>query len=352
MKFRNFVSLSLALSFAVLAFTGVLSFFTDYSRTVATVHTFFGLTFLLGALFHLSNNLWALLSYLPFGKGLKRPELWIVAVIISGLLGGTYFQKSPFTGMMDLGARYKAKTVKEIDNKRYAIIEMTNHAGVDIQFDLLHGEHFWHPQIAIWMEDSSGHFVQTLFVTKATAKGLFFGGRTKDNFKSFDEEKDWSGGDYRRVDALPIWSHKKGPAYTDGYFAPPSNEPLPDAITGATQIGNFILETSVPELSRFTLKLEINVAFDDNEYYSEYDFPEDDEYHSGTGLTGQPSLIYSVDINLNDRLDYYLMQLVGHGHHSGKTGKIYPDLSKITTARDIVERIVIGVTPKDLQVLN
>jgi hypothetical protein len=35
--------------------------------------------------------------------------------------------------------------------------------------------------------------------------------------------------------------------------------------------------------------------------------------------------------------------LLGRGHHSGATGDLISDVSKITTARYIVERIVVGV---------
>ena len=83
--------------------------------------------------------------------------------------------------------------------------------------------------------------------------------------------------------------------------------------------------------------------FDENEYYSEYDFLEDSLYHGGTGLLGQPSLIYGTTINAKDAQRYYLLQLLGHGHHSGATGNLTLDVKTISTARYIVERIVVGM---------
>ena len=85
------------------------------------------------------------------------------------------------------------------------------------------------------------------------------------------------------------------------------------------------------------------MAFDDNEYYSEFDFPDDDVFHSGTGQLGQPSIVFEASVDMNDNKDYYLMELIGHGHHSGQTGELDSDLSTLTTALEIVERIVIGV---------
>lgn len=244
--------------------------------------------------------------------------------------------------MMDYGAKLKAGSGKEINLSEYLVVEMGAQKEIELSIDLLRSEHYWHPQMAVWTEDSQGNYLETVFVSKATAKGLFFGGRSKDNFKTFDENKD-AVGDYRRVNALPVWSHKRGKVYADGMYTPTNQNPLPDVITGETLTDNFKLLSSVQHSDSFVLKIEINVAFDDNEYYSEYDFPDDEVYHNGTGQLGQPSIIFETPINMNDGKNYYLMELMGHGHHSGQTGDIYTDLSTLTTAKQIVERIVVGV---------
>jgi len=175
-------------------------------------------------------------------------------------------------------------------------------------------------------------------VSRATAQGLFFGGRSKDNFRTADQNKEKSN-DYIRVDALPIWSHKRGVQYTDGMYVPTKEDPLPDAITGVTFVDNFMLLSSMDGDSKFKLRIELNVAFDDNEYYSEDDFP-------GTGQLGQPSILFGAEINMNDNKGYYLLNLIGRGHHSGQNGLLYEDLSSLTTALEIVERIVVGVKMK------
>ena len=153
--------------------------------------------------------------------------------------------------------------------------------------------------MAIWTEDLEGNYIQSLYVSHATAKGTFFGGRTKENFKSFDGSKSGDGSS-EELDALPIWSHKRGVVQADGIFAPSYNNPLPDAITGATISDNFKLETLFNPLkeNKVRLLLEINVAFDDNEYFSQYDFPDDEVFHAGTGQLGQPSIIFEAIIDL------------------------------------------------------
>ncbi|MDC8005842.1 DUF4405 domain-containing protein [Aureisphaera galaxeae] len=335
MTFRKIVSLSIALSFVVLLITGLLSYFTEYTRTVATIHTVFGVLFSLAILFHLKNNLRSLKVYS------KGKMIVLITLAVSLFLMGAYFQVQPFGAMMDYGARLKANSEQEVNLSEYEIIEMSASGEVQLTLDLLRGEHYWHPQMAVWLEDMQGNYMETLFVSKATARGLFFGGRSKENFKSFDEKKQ-SSGDYRRVNALPVWSHKKGKVYADGMYVPPSNDPLPDAIAGATIADNFKLISSTNHRSKFRLRIEINVAFDDNEFYSEFDFPNDEVFHNGTGQLGQPSIVFEAEVDLNDGKKYYLMELIGHGHQSGQNGKINSDLSTLTTAKEIVERIVVS----------
>lgn len=341
MTFRKIISLGIAMSFIILFVTGILSFFSEYTRTVATLHTVFGLIFGIAAFFHIANN------FLPLKKYAKGMMLPLVLFVIALFFSSAYYQISPVNSLMNYGARLKAQAGTTKQSSDYEVMELDTENDIQLSLDLLRGEHFWHPQVAIWTEDTLGNFGQTLFVTKATARGIFSGGRTKENFKSFDSEPNTSEEvDYRRVDALPVWSHKRGVQYSDGMFAPPADQPLPDGMTGATPLDNFKLKTSTDALSKFILKFEINVAFDDNENYSEFDFPDDEVFHSGTGQLGQPSLIFKTNIDMTDGKNYYLMELLGHGHRSGSDGKIYKELASLTTALSIVERIVVSAKVK------
>jgi len=337
MKFRKIISLSIALSFVILAITGIVSFFFDYSRITASLHTIFGLIFLLGAVFHFSNNIKA------FKRYLRSPITIVIGLVVMFVFSSAYWQWQPVEQLMNWGAKQKAAQGKEELNHQFEYYEMNTNDDLQISIDLLRAKHYWHPQIAIWIEDTLGNYQQTLFVTKATAKGLFFGGRSKENYKKIDAEKVTQKEDYRQVNALPVWAHKRNILADDGGYAPTKAQPLVDAITGATPIDNFVLQTSLKQLENFILKLEINVAFDDNEFYSEFDFPDDIIFHNGTGQLGQPSLVFETAINLSDNQSYYLMRLAGHGHHSARDGEIYKDLSSLTTALEIVERIVVGV---------
>ena len=274
-----------------------------------------------------------------------RREPLVISFFASVLFAAAYFEWAPVRTMMDWKAAANTRSKPGSENSGYEFIDHSEGQNPFITVVFMQGKHFWHPQVAVWLEDSVGNYVETLVVTKATARGLFYSGRSAENFKEFDVLKNASDSPTRRVDPLPVWSHKKGPAYSDGFYSPPPNKPLPDGITMATPSGNFIFNgrASLQALNSFRVMVEVNVAFDENEYYSEYDFVEDSLFHGGTGLLGQPSILYGTIIRRTDKGNYYVLQELGRGHHSGADGSIQTDLNTLTTAREIVARLVVGV---------
>jgi hypothetical protein len=278
-----------------------------------------------------------------------RKEFLVIVFILTGIFSASYFEVPPIRQMMDWKATRNATAENKVSFSDYQFYDRSNGEEPELTVDFLKGKHFWNPQVVIWLEDSAGNYLETLLVTTSTARGLFYSGRSAENFKQSDEVKTEENNPTRRVDALPYWSHKRGHKYPDGFYSPPPDQPLPDAITGATPKENFHVKSDPPSLEKLTafrVLVEVNVAFDENEYYSEYDFPEDSLYHSGTGLLGQPSVIYSATISKSDQNRYYVLSLLGHGHHSGSTGELFADMKTLSTARYIVERIVVGVNER------
>jgi hypothetical protein len=275
-----------------------------------------------------------------------RREFLIVVVALAGVFAFSYYEPAPIQKMMDWRAARNTQGTNEISLTDYQLFDNTKGEEADLTIDFLKGKHFWNPQLAIWIEDSAGNYVGTLLVTTSTAKGLFYSGRSASNFKEADEAKVAANTPTRRVDALPYWSHKRNHKYSDGFYSPPRDQPLPDGITSATPKENFYFkanELGIDDLETFCIMVEVNVAFDENEFYSEYDFLEDSLYHGGAGLLGQPSLIYGATVSRQDQERYYVLSLLGHGHHSGSTGELFSDMKTITTAKYVVERIVAGV---------
>jgi hypothetical protein len=275
-----------------------------------------------------------------------RKEFMIVTVLIAGVFAFTYYEPAPVRRLMDWRASRNANSISDVSLSEYDVYDYAHGNEADITIDFLKGKHFWNPQVVIWLEDSAGNYMETLLVTESTARGLFYSGRTASNFKESDEEKADENAPTRRVDALPYWSHKRNHKYEDGFYSPPPTQPMPDAISGATPKANFYFKSDpdgIDDLKSFRIMVEVNVAFDENEFYSEYDFLEDSVYHSGTGLLGQPSLIYGTTVSKTDDHRYYVLRLLGHGHHSGASGELFANMETITTAKYVVERIVLGV---------
>lgn len=332
---RSVVSVSAGASFVVMTLTGLYAFFMGYASSNVIIHVLFGWIFVLGVVLHLVNN------SRPLGNYLRKVKPWLLPFFFLVLVVASLMSFSPISEINDWYRRHKVSLPQEVPHEIMAYNFTDSLANLEVE--VLAGDHFWYPQVAIWIEDSVGNYIESLMVTHSTAKGDFFGGRTKYNFKDADKGSNASNKSIIRVDALPYWSHKRGVLLSDGYFSPSRSNPLADAISGATPQGSFLLQTLFEGLDRYRILLEVNVAFDDNEYFSEFDFADDTIYHGGAGLLGQPSLIYEVEVNRRDGEKYYLMDLKGRGHHSGQTGELYQDLSGITTASEVIDRILIKV---------
>jgi hypothetical protein len=63
-------------------------------------------------------------------------------------------------------------------------------------------------QIVVWLEDSHGNFVQTLFITRSTG---IYGLGNRPGIMEFNSEFLWPYG--RRESLFPIWAHRRGATY-------------------------------------------------------------------------------------------------------------------------------------------
>jgi hypothetical protein len=205
--------------------------------------------------------------------------------------------------------------------------------GPRINIEFTKGKSFNHPVFAAWIEDEKGNFVQTIYVSESIGKGVFLHGDSSSG--------KWMPGEIRRPAALPYWSHKRNIKASDGLYIPDSKNPIPDAYTGPTPTGNFILTSNLDmEINKkFSVYFEINQTWDWNEYWTNTKYPDDEEYKTSC----QPALVYRADINPDDKGQEYEMKVIGHSHFSGKTGELFTDLSTITSALSIVENIRIRI---------
>jgi len=217
--------------------------------------------------------------------------------------------------------------------KKEIVITNPEGLGTKLTVEFTNGESHNHPLMAIWIEDTSGNYIQSLFVARSIATGTY-------NYGDASEGQ-WTHGEIWRPAALPYWSHKRGIQANDGLYLPTPENPVPDAYSGATPKNDFKLDTKLDKKGMvvFNVLLEINQPWDWNEYWTNAKFPDDYEYKTSC----QPAVIYSVAIDLNSKQTEYEMNVIGHSHYSGKDGKLYEDISTLTTALEIAEKIVVRI---------
>ncbi len=180
------------------------------------------------------------------------------------------------------------------------------------------------PQIAIWLEDMQGNYLSTVYVSHKIAT------------------QDWQmAKGNRRKEALPHWCYSRGVIYDDGLYLPTKDKPVVDGISGATPRESFDVKLiTAPHLKHFVVKVEINHSTDFNDYFTK-NAPEGDANYSGG--SGQPAVIYKAEVDMTTGKKTFEATLIGHSSPDGSDGEIHTDMSGLTTALEIVERITINI---------
>jgi hypothetical protein len=182
-------------------------------------------------------------------------------------------------------------------------------------------------QIAIWITDEQGSFVDTVYVTRKIAqKGLGNRGGSLDD--------KWGGS---RLSTLPVWAHTRGIDYGNGNFYPPKDKPLTDAISSATpKAGEFVWNWSPKDVlkhGRYFYYVEINKSFDEN------------EHHNYSWYRGQPSVVWRGSLLVGAKSHESNAQIIGHGHVSGENGQINPDVTTLTTSLKLIKKVTATYQP-------
>ncbi len=222
-------------------------------------------------------------------------------------------------------------SVSFIHSQTETITTTPSDEGREIKIEFKKGKTHNYPLMAIWIETSDSTYIETVYISKSIATSVFGYGDKSEGV--------WKPGMIRRPAALPYWAHKRRVKAEDGLYLPTPDNPVPDAISGPTPSGDFVLNTVIPQEAgkQFRILFEINQSWDWNEYWTNNKFPDDENYKTSS----QPSIIYEAVIDLDSQEEEYIMQPIGHGHYSGKDGKLYSDLSTLTTAKQIAGKIVI-----------
>ncbi len=335
----------LFISAIIIICSGIMMFIYPYNKHIAAIHTTFGLVISLFIIIHINNNRKIILKYIT-GKLYNPITKYTSFAIIIGMLlwVGIIYLGFPYSdALYKVGnnIRNSMTGIKDVSNEYQIIYTKTDDKEYEIDFEFKKGDSYTNPLFAAWLEDSIGNYIETLYISASISASTFKNGYLKD--------KKWLPAILRRPEALPCWSHSRNIKAEDGLYVPLYPALDLDAVTGATPQNNFIIKTgsSLANVDNFRILFELNQSFDWNEYYAKNSFPTDSIY-SGSGAVGQPSLVYSININKNDILKehYFIMKPLGHGHHSGKNGYIDTNFDKISTALSIADRIIIAIHKK------
>jgi len=233
---------------------------------------------------------------------------------------------------------------REVDSERVTLRTTPDNPKRNIEITFLKGKSFNHPSFAIWTEDLEGNYIETLYVTNYVARGKFAYGEIKPGR--------WKNepGEVRRPATLPYWSHKRGIKAPDGLYIPSPKTAVPDALTSATPVSDFILQTATGYSGnkKFRILMEINQAWDSNRYWHNNKFSGDNNYYGSL----QPALVYAVTIDPAETEKEYHLNPIGHSHPTGKTGELFTDLTTLTTAKDIARKIIIRLKNQNYKILN
>ncbi|MFO7617153.1 MAG: hypothetical protein R6V75_07865, partial [Bacteroidales bacterium] len=192
----------------------------------------------------------------------------------------------------------------------HVIEQSPGNASVEIEIRMKAGLGSTPPSFALWSENRQGT-PTTIYVTCKAAKG-------------------YEGNNVNNHQDLPVWNK----ARSSQNLTPES--PELDAVTTATPTRNsFLIHWEpVTHNSADTIKLflEVNLPYDYNNFFTR-----------NMGTNGQPSLIYGTAFTIqpDTLLITQSTRIMGRGHHQGQTNQIYPDLTGITTALDIIEGLLV-----------
>jgi hypothetical protein len=222
---------------------------------------------------------------------------------------------------------------REIENEPITIKTSPKNPALEIEIEFIKGEAFNHPSFAIWTEDLEGDYIETLYVTEYVAKGKF-------GYAEIEPGR-WKNepGEARRPATLPYWAHKRNIKAPDGLYIPSPETPVPDAITTATPKDDFLLETatSYSRNAKFRILMEINQAWDSNEFWTNNKYPDNNNYFGSL----QPALVYAVTVDPINPEDEYHLNPIGHSHPTGENGKLFTDLTTLTSAAEIAHKIIV-----------
>ena len=168
MKKKNLVSLSVSLVFLALSVTGLLIYFGQGNHAVEHIHAWFGVMFVGAAIFHILNNWPSLKGYAQERRSGKfQKEFFFPALIAVVFAAGIGFDIPPFHVLANAGKDLFRGKPKPGGPQKISFDEVTTNQtvpGTPLTVILQKKGATSAPVMAVWVEDSTRHFVENLFL--------------------------------------------------------------------------------------------------------------------------------------------------------------------------------------------
>jgi hypothetical protein len=292
---RRVVSLLTALTFLVLAVTGVLAFIQPFSIGIIGLHSLMGFFFIALIGLHILNNSRPLTSYL------KSKTLWVTLFVTASLTLLFWWQPKPVKAILSLSGNLGPAMERFEMREDEMVFDYSPSPAYKMRLNVKTGSSYDTsppPQVAIWLENQGAYHIKTLLDPQEKSETPYYA------FKHAGWEK----------------AKREAEAEKDI-----------DAVTSPTPNGSFnpadyILPSDSKDSTPYSLLLEINQPGDN-----------------------QPSLVYSVEIDNSLPRGYQLLELRGYpkreaDDEKGKQvwGLYYVD-ETFTTALDLIDSALLTI---------
>jgi hypothetical protein len=324
---RHLVNFGLLFTFVALAVTGLLAFSRPFSLTTTQVHIVAGLLMVALVVLHIGSRIPYFQNQFEGKKKgtLSKVQLAGLLVIVGGLIFLAGNALPPASWLVGLGyeARHKAEIVRTSSLSGFGEIGTHSRLVTRIPKDGVgHGLSLYIrfnkdletlPAIAVWAETNTGSMIETLHLEQSLA---------------YSDKPLWHEVNEKRNHILPVWRNR----YT--MVSGVSANGVVDAVTRPTENHKFALDPHLQpgKDNKFLLWVEVNAPNDANAAWR------------GQRI-GQPSVLYSAYVKIDEAPPYTILELTAHGGGAADNGTLDYDLDSLTTAKDLVDLMLLKLEP-------
>ena len=292
---RRAVSLLTALTFLVLAVTGVLAFILPFDIGVIGLHALMGFVFVALIALHVFNNSRPLTCYL------QSKALWATLAVTAFLTALFWWQPAPVRAVLGLSGNLGPAMERFEMDEDGMVFDYAPSPDYRMRLNVKTGPSYDTsppPQVAIWLENQGGYHIKTLLAPGSSDETPYYAFKHA-GWEKAKREAEQAG----EIDAV--------------------SQPTPN---GSFEPADYILPADSKESTPYALFLEINQPGDK-----------------------QASLLYSVEIDNSLPRHFQLLDLRGFpkreedGEEGKETWGLYYVDESFTTALELIDSALLTI---------